>query len=277
MKARLSTVSLLLVSVCLARATLFTYEPFNGTNGQSLATLPQITLSGSGSDPLIGAATLSYSNVAAGTGLSAAFSGATKIASINYTSLSNPDPNIYNNTYVSFMLKADDISSLSATGSKVLWLSSGSTSVASFWIRKSGSFYNVGVSRNESSIQWNPTTFNTADSMFMVMAYAWEAPFGRPAGIHGWMMPPQDELLDLYRNEDEGPKTGAAFLVFDTPNSLFPDNISLAGAAGSSINIDEIRIGTKWLDVAPIPEPSSAALLLVGLGLSAIAMRRFRR
>ncbi|MGB7161527.1 MAG: hypothetical protein WBD40_25940 [Tepidisphaeraceae bacterium] len=40
------------------------------------------------------------------------------------------------------------------------------------------------------------------------------------------------------------------------------------------ITVDELRIGTTWADVAPVPEP--AALSLVGLGFLALPARRRR-
>ena len=79
------------------QAVLFTHESFSGTAGQQLSELPQFTISGSGSEPILGPTTLNYPDVTAGSGLSASFSGSTKTASITYNSLSSPDPNIYNN------------------------------------------------------------------------------------------------------------------------------------------------------------------------------------
>ena len=275
MKTVLVTLTAALGWLSTSHAELFTYESFSGSAGQQLSEMPQFTMSSSGSEPVLGSSTLNYPDVTAGSGLSAAFNGSTKATSITYNSLSAPDPNIYNNTYVSFMMNVTDVSSLSTGGSKVLWLSDSGTAVANMWIRKDGAFFNLGVSRNDSAIQWNATQHNTIDSIFMVFAYSWEAPFGRPAGIHGWMMPPQDELLDAYREQDNGPGTGAAFWVYDFQNSLFPGTISFAGATGASLTIDEVRVGTKWLDVAPIPEPQTLLLLLMAAG-GIVAFRRAR-
>ncbi len=51
---------------------------------------------------------------------------------------------------------------------------------------------------------------------------------------------------------------------------------AVAGDAGSSVIIDEIRFGTTWEDVTPhvIPEPSSFILLTLALGLFGIFARK---
>ena len=56
-------------------------------------------------------------------------------------------------------------------------------------------------------------------------------------------------------------------------------NISLARFTGSgSASWDEIRVGTAWADVTPVPEPSTVALLsLTGIAAIAYRIRRNRR
>jgi hypothetical protein len=42
------------------------------------------------------------------------------------------------------------------------------------------------------------------------------------------------------------------------------------------VQADEIRIGTLWGDIVPVPEPGSMALLLLGaVGISAVRWRKF--
>lgn len=46
-------------------------------------------------------------------------------------------------------------------------------------------------------------------------------------------------------------------------------------AETATMNVDEFRVGTTWQDVSPIPEPSTYALL--GLGLAALVFLRRRK
>jgi len=54
-----------------------------------------------------------------------------------------------------------------------------------------------------------------------------------------------------------------------TPNYVLIRNWLLADADGL---IDDVKVGTEWSDVAPVPEPSAALLAMLGLAL----MRRRR-
>ncbi len=48
-----------------------------------------------------------------------------------------------------------------------------------------------------------------------------------------------------------------------------------SGVSNDTVRFDEIRIGSTWADVSPVPEPS--ALLLAGGGLAAAVGVRRRR
>lgn len=50
------------------------------------------------------------------------------------------------------------------------------------------------------------------------------------------------------------------------------NQIKTVGAGGTTMSLDEIRVGESWADVSPIPEPSTYALL--GLGLAALIFLR---
>ncbi len=61
-----------------------------------------------------------------------------------------------------------------------------------------------------------------------------------------------------------------------TLNSVDLGTVTTVGLTGpGAFGFDELRIGTTWGDVTPVPEPGSLALLLVGgLGLSVHWLRR---
>ena len=83
---------------------------------------------------------------------------------------------------------------------------------------------------------------------------------------------PGDDRYDLYVNSVPGQLPA-------TPNAtkadidLQPSILYLEDGNGS-ITIDELRIGTTFADVSPVPEPGSIGLIIAG-GLTLIATRRF--
>lgn len=271
--------SFLCASCITATATPLLYQSFSGTAGSSLSSVSGVTLSGSGSAPTLASGNLNYTGIADPVGNTAFLPNNSQTASINYTSQTSPSDTLgFNNTYMSFMLKLPSVSGLGATGSRFIWLSQNSTSVASIWIKSNGSGFSLGVSRDLSTVQWNNSEiFSANNTMFMVVDYSWEAPFGRPGAIHAWLMPPQDQLLTDYRGADNGPGNNAAFFVTDSNNSLFPNTVSFASASGTGINLDELRVGTKWSEVTPVPEPSTTALAAFGIMGLAVGYHRRKK
>ena len=88
-----------------------------------------------------------------------------------------------------------------------------------------------------------------------------------------------DETLDVFVNPDLSATPTTADIsvtgdvaAFNTVRLFAGDNLS--GAAPADADFDEIRIGTTFGDVTPIPEPASLAL--VGLG-SLVMLGRRRR
>jgi hypothetical protein len=59
-------------------------------------------------------------------------------------------------------------------------------------------------------------------------------------------------------------------------NNATATQLGFAISTSATLQIDEIRIGESWADVVPVPEPTSASLVLVGLGLLAARQRTIR-
>lgn len=57
--------------------------------------------------------------------------------------------------------------------------------------------------------------------------------------------------------------------------NIFQQQLEIIVDAGN-VEIDEIRVGTEWADVVAVPEPASAALALMGVGLVIGRTRRGR-
>ncbi len=91
-----------------------------------------------------------------------------------------------------------------------------------------------------------------------------------------------DDAVSLWVNpSDLGSEAGSTNFVtisgFDFwHNSAM--NISLASWSATSGSWDEMRVGTTWADVTPVPEPSTLALLgLTGIAAIGYRIRRNRR
>jgi hypothetical protein len=52
--------------------------------------------------------------------------------------------------------------------------------------------------------------------------------------------------------------------------------LGFAISGNATLQIDEVRIGESWADVVPVPEPASAGLMLLGLGLATRRLTAFR-
>ena len=73
--------------------------------------------------------------------------------------------------------------------------------------------------------------------------------------------------------------TGGTSVVLNTGTQAFGfDRISIVRAVQigfvDPVPFDEIRIGTTWVDVSPIPEPATGMMLVAGLGMLTCIRRR---
>jgi hypothetical protein len=62
-----------------------------------------------------------------------------------------------------------------------------------------------------------------------------------------------------------------------TINSVYLLQKEFGTGLNDAVYMDEIRMGTSWADLQPVPEPSSAALIAGALGISALMFRRSAR
>jgi hypothetical protein len=85
---------------------------------------------------------------------------------------------------------------------------------------------------------------------------------------------PGNDVYQLYIDPQTGqpqPGTAAATLNFDL------QSVTTIGLAGpGAFGFDELRIGTTWADVTPVPEPNSLALATGGLFLMFVALHGVR-
>jgi hypothetical protein len=111
------------------------------------------------------------------------------------------------------------------------------------------------------------TAFAPALSTTYMMAFTYDSTgatpttfFIDPTGL-GAGLTPSGSLASASFTGTNWPISGIGGIKFFAGNGLF--------------TIDDVRVGTTWQDVSPVPEPSTYALLASGLGALFFLRRRF--
>jgi hypothetical protein len=70
--------------------------------------------------------------------------------------------------------------------------------------------------------------------------------------------------------------TGGSTVSVTSGNPFPFESIALgnAGPVGTNVGFDEFRMGARWIDVSPVPEPSSLVLAAGALAVAAVRRRR---
>jgi hypothetical protein len=207
--------------------------------------------------------------------------------------------------YYSLALRVNDITGLNAAGGTLLGFNNTinaqvgnpTTCGACLSIRpKAGggpNEFELGVvdqaTSGFTSATWSPNTYTTGQTIFVVGKY-------QTVGVPGNPVPAEnDDVAMLWINPH--PSTfglgkfepgGAVFnnsLNNDIPTNAATNNHTLqsfilrqtGGAANNqvpvSVTYDELRVGSNWADVTPIPEPATITLIAL-LGGMMIGLRR---
>jgi MYXO-CTERM domain-containing protein len=125
---------------------------------------------------------------------------------------------------------------------------------------------NIGIRAGAASdIAWSGP-FTPGDTLFAVGGYT----------VGG------GATLDLFNSpaaipvSEPGTHTAATIGTDPAVTSVVAFYLRQNTGEPSTIQVDELRIGTTWADVAPVPEPASAGVVALG-ALAALARRRRRR
>lgn len=168
------------------------------------------------------------------------------------------------------------------------------TTGCSLWVKASGGGFVVGVyeqgatAANAANVSYDPNVLSFGTTYFVVGKYT-------IIGTNN-VNPTSDDTAKIWVNplsatfgglDPASGETVAAFNAVDVPTNagdattiqtfLLRQDAAVAGSPNVPQNIilDELRIGTTYADVTPVPEPGTTALALIG-GLTILALGRFR-
>ncbi len=272
-----------LLAAIPARATLMVYEGFASTNytaGQLLNQSPAITgfvtnaWSGSTNIAAGGASqALTYSNIVSdntGGSYTTAVGGRTTRAMS--TTLGGNTVLGTNTYYISLMMQ---VSTVASTNYRAFELES----------QFNNRNFQFGAAADTGSINWGMRV-TTATSTFLTNVSTVTAVTNQTVFAVlklRYSSAANDDAVDLWVNpSDLSSEAGSTNFVtisgFDFLHNS-AKNISLASFTGTGrASWDEMRVGTTWADVTPVPEPSTLAMLgLAGLAAIGYRIRRGHR
>ncbi|MBP6863679.1 MAG: PEP-CTERM sorting domain-containing protein [Candidatus Didemnitutus sp.] len=246
------------------------YEPFSYVNGDPL---PGKILGGSytwgfqnsGTDVTIASGNLSVTGLAASTGSSASLPGGNfKEAVLPFTTT----PVSSGTIFYSFAFK---LSSLPTATTYSFGLNSNTNFASTIWLQASGGGYQIGLSnRSNSTPAYDSTVFATGTTVFIVGSYEFVSGTANDVSKL-WINPASATFDDLAVPSAALTSTGGTDMT--SINSFL-----IRGASGSPAGtFDELRIGTTWASVTPVPEPSTYAAILGALALAGVVLRRRSR
>lgn len=272
-----SVAAFLVYQSAQAQQTLPFYEPFptSYTAGSQIGSAPSSTIWSQGGglgggSPIFTNSPLSYSGlVTDGSSLSVfmhSTSSGNRTRGLNFTTTSS------GTLYASFLLDV-----VAAPTANRMFASLTADSSASANGSVMGIFVNsssqLQIGKNSSSAPAAGTTAAlTLGTVNLVVArYTWNAAAGDDE-FALWLNP--SSLGGSAPTADISTTTGTDFADLDWFYLIQRNNASIAS---SVLLLDELRIGTSWADVTPVPEPSVFAL--TGLGAFGLLawFRRLRR
>lgn len=96
--------------------------------------------------------------------------------------------------------------------------------------------------------------------------------------VYRILFQPGAETVDMWVNPTLGTTPSNASRAASASVSDFRFNgVRIASGAGEQLNVDELRIGGSFADVAPVAVPSPTAAVAGAVGVVGVALRKWRR
>ncbi len=245
---------------CQSSIAAITYDGFAYTVGSNLEDSTDWDGLNSGTAPVIAAGNLAVTGLTAPSGDKVSFAGGNIREAIG--SLAT-----YNSDTVFFSI-ALQLTTVPTSTTYSLALATGNTNYgATVWLQASDTEFNIGLGNRSSGVTPTYTTGSFALNQTIFLVGSYEFVEGTANDVSRLWVNPSSSTFAA----DSAPiptltSTGGTDL-----NAV--SQFLIRGASGSPAGeVDELRVGTTWASVTPIPE--SASLLLGALGLLGLLLRR---
>lgn len=242
----------LLNHATLAQVTLPHYDGFNYTPGQNLGAQAGWASLNSGDSLLIASGNLTYPGFPASSANKIAFDGAGVDAAKEFVLQST------GTVYYSYLLRVTSLGSLDSVGGYFTTFYQSATSVTGgtcVWTRRDGAAFDIGISvRITSPISWS--SVKSLNTTYLIVA------------SYEFVSGTTNDVSKIWINPDAS-TFGAATAPTETLTST-NNTTDLTGVARVQIRqdgltttpfieLDELRIGTKWADVTTAVKPTNVA------------------
>jgi len=247
------------------------YDGFAYTVGSTLAGNGTWTNLNTGTNPVIASGNLTVSGLQPPTGERVSWISGNIQEAWDLLGSTNSSGTLY----YSF---AFQLASIPTTATYSFGLTVSSTVYAStVWLTNSGTSYRIGVAARSSTnaLVYDTATFTTNDLIFLVGSYEFVSGATNNDIARLWINPSSTD----FGAESAPLSTLAITNAAGTDLTNGVNGFLLRGASGSPAGtMDELRIGSDWASVTPVPEPSTYAMLaLAGAGFAGYVIRRRRR
>jgi hypothetical protein len=268
-------ICLALFSICISQGSLILFDPFNYTVNSNLKDGSggwTDSTSGGNSEVTIASGNLSVYGLAESTGNMAAFNGGGQ--TIQQAIASPQDVT----TFYSFAFQVVSLGKLNnSSGDYFTGLSSssgGTTFGSVVYLRVDpidSAKFDIGIAnRSSGNVGWSSADYSINSTIFVVGEYIVNSGSANDSSAL-WINP--DSADFGAENAPSATLTASGGTDLSTVAAFFIRPDTTSSSAFGTVDFDELRVGTAWTDVTPIPElPAWGAI--AGDGLLALCVWR---